>query len=260
MSGTTGRGRPARPGVALVLDHVEAITTRDCHDILTELALRLPAGWQLAMASRQALPIRVARLRVQGSIAEIGAQDLAMGPDEAALMFEGTGLRPAKAVPELVKRIEGWPVGLYLAGLALTMWPLNRETVIASDESRRFLGRVPTIRVRQSDVEHGDIVPHPHVDTRPHVRSLVRRHRGHHRLGRRPRTDGEPESVGGPARPSPAVVPIPPPVPGTAGHGTAASRARAHPGAASQGGGVAGRERHARTGDRARSRGRGRTA
>jgi LuxR family maltose regulon positive regulatory protein len=131
---------PAQAGVALVLDHVEAITTRDCHDILTELALRLPPGWQLAMASRQKLPFPVARLRVQGSFEEIGAQDLAMGPDEAALLLEGTGLRLTNAsVPDLVDRTEGWPIGLYLTGLALKAGHRSRETVSASAESSRFL-------------------------------------------------------------------------------------------------------------------------
>ena len=131
---------PTRARVALVLDQVEAITTRDCHDILTELALRFPPGWQLAMASRQKLPFPLARLRVQGGIVEIGAQDLAMGLEEAALLLEGTGLRFARAsAPELVERTEGWPIGLYLTGLALKAGPLNRETGFTSAESSRYL-------------------------------------------------------------------------------------------------------------------------
>ncbi len=131
---------PARAGAALVLDHVEAITSTACRDILSELALRLPLGWQLAIASRQKPPFPVSRLRVQGRFAEIGAQDLAMGPDEASRLLEGTGLRLANAnVPELVERTEGWPIGLYLAGLALKAAPGNRETISASAESSQFL-------------------------------------------------------------------------------------------------------------------------
>ena len=38
--------------VALVLDHAEAITNRECIDTITELALTLPAGSRFAVASR----------------------------------------------------------------------------------------------------------------------------------------------------------------------------------------------------------------
>src|SRR5262249_62073931 len=46
----------------LVLDHAEAITNRDCLDIVTELSLSVPAGSQLAIASRPHLPLPTPRL------------------------------------------------------------------------------------------------------------------------------------------------------------------------------------------------------
>ena len=113
------------PGVGpatVVLDHVEAVVNRECQYVLTEVALRLPPGWQVVMASRHALPLPVARLRLQGRIVELDAHDLAMGPDEAAALLERTGGGPAgERAATLVELTEGWPVGLYFAGLALRM-------------------------------------------------------------------------------------------------------------------------------------------
>ena len=59
--------------------------------MIVEFALRLPPGWQIALASRADVPLPTARLRAQGGIAEISAEDLAMGPREAASLLAGAG-------------------------------------------------------------------------------------------------------------------------------------------------------------------------
>jgi LuxR family transcriptional regulator, maltose regulon positive regulatory protein len=106
--------------VTLVVDHLEAVTNRPCLDAISQLALDLPAGSQLAIGSRDALPLPAARLRAQGGILEIGVDDLAMGEHEAASLLEGAGIEPVdEHVRDLVVRTEGWPVGLYLAALAV---------------------------------------------------------------------------------------------------------------------------------------------
>ena len=65
-------------------------------------------------------PLPVARLRAKGEVLEIGASDLAMNEDEARSLFERCGLDLGEAdVATLTRRTEGWPVGLYLAALAL---------------------------------------------------------------------------------------------------------------------------------------------
>jgi LuxR family transcriptional regulator, maltose regulon positive regulatory protein len=104
----------------VVFDHVEAVVNRECQYVLTEFALRLPPGWQVVMASRHALPLPVSRLRLQGRLVELTAQDLAMGPDEAAVLLDRSGVGTAGERAEtLVELTEGWPIGLYFAGLAL---------------------------------------------------------------------------------------------------------------------------------------------
>ncbi len=106
--------------VTIVLDHAEAVTNKKCLNTIAEFALRLPAGWQLALASRSAVPLPAARLRAHGGIVEIGAEDLAMSPQEAFLLLEGAGARlEAADVHELLQRTEGWPAGLYIAALAI---------------------------------------------------------------------------------------------------------------------------------------------
>jgi LuxR family transcriptional regulator, maltose regulon positive regulatory protein len=106
--------------VTIVLDHAEAVTNTKCLNTIAEFALRLPAGWQLALASRSGVPLPAARLRAHGGIVEIGAEDLAMSPQEAFSLLEGAGADlEAADIHELLQRTEGWPAGLYIAALAI---------------------------------------------------------------------------------------------------------------------------------------------
>jgi len=106
--------------VTVLLDHAEAVTNKQCLLAIAELVLRLPPGWRFALASRADVPLPTARLRAQGGIMEIGAQDLAMGPLEAALLLKGAGADVDEAsIDDLLQRTEGWPAGLYIAALAM---------------------------------------------------------------------------------------------------------------------------------------------
>ena len=127
--------------VTLVIDHAEAVTNKRCLDNITELALRLPLGWQLAVASRSAAPLPTARLRAQGRIVEITAADLAMNPAEASSLLRGAGVEAgAVGIPELLQRTEGWPAGLYLAALAMKAGIGPNEVGYAFTGDDRFMG------------------------------------------------------------------------------------------------------------------------
>jgi LuxR family maltose regulon positive regulatory protein len=105
--------------VALVLDHVDLLGNQQSLDLVAELAAQLPAGTQLLLASRAPPPLPVPLLRAQGRVLELGIEELAMDDQEARALLEGAGVGlDDAAVSELVARTEGWPVGLYLAGLA----------------------------------------------------------------------------------------------------------------------------------------------
>ena len=109
-----------RPPVTVLLDQAEAVTNRQCLNAIAEFALRLPSGWQLALASRTAVPLPTARLRAQGGLLEITADDLAMGPQEACQLLRGAGAEADEAaLADVLQRTEGWPTGLYIAALAM---------------------------------------------------------------------------------------------------------------------------------------------
>jgi LuxR family transcriptional regulator, maltose regulon positive regulatory protein len=86
--------------IRLVLDNLELLVNQDCLDALAEVAFRLPAGSQLALASRARprLPEAVSR-----QLVEIGAAELAMDDgDGARTILQQAGdivrLRPSLGV------------------------------------------------------------------------------------------------------------------------------------------------------------------
>ena len=106
--------------VALILDDVHALRNRECQAALSVLADHVPGGSRLAMAGRFQPPLRLARLRAEGRILEIGPGDLSLDRDEASLLLRGADVVVGEDdVAELHRRTEGWPVGLYLAALYL---------------------------------------------------------------------------------------------------------------------------------------------
>ena len=111
---------PVPSPVTVLVDHAEAVTNRQCLNTIAEFALRLPPGWQFALASRTVVPLPTARLRAHGGILEITADDLAMGPSEAQSLLTGAGVEADEAsLRDLLQRTEGWPAGLYIAALAI---------------------------------------------------------------------------------------------------------------------------------------------
>ena len=130
-----------RPPVTVVLDHTEAVTNKGCLNTIAELALHLPLGWQFALASRTKVPLPTARLRAQGGIVEVGAEDLAMSPEEASSLLEGAGVKPgAVSASELLQRTEGWPTGLYIAALAIRAGTRQSEAGFTFTGDDRFMG------------------------------------------------------------------------------------------------------------------------
>ena len=109
-----------REPTLLVLDHVEQVSNEDCRDAIAELALHLPVGSQLAIATRDAPPLPMARLRAARNVVEVGVADLALDATEARALLEAVGVRLGDDDHgQLIERTEGWPVGLYLAALAI---------------------------------------------------------------------------------------------------------------------------------------------
>ena len=117
-----------QPPVTVLLDQAEAVTNRQCLNTIAEFALRLPPGWQLGLASRTVVPLPTARLRAQGGILEVTADDLSMGRREADSLLKGAGVEADEAsVRDLLQRTEGWPAGLYIAALAIKSGSRNSD-------------------------------------------------------------------------------------------------------------------------------------
>ena len=106
--------------VVLVLDDVHLLHDAECRAALSVLADHVPAGSRLALAGRAEPPVRVARLRAEGKIVEIGAADLSLTREEASLLLRAAEVALGEDdVAELHRRTEGWAAGLYLAALYL---------------------------------------------------------------------------------------------------------------------------------------------
>ena len=126
---------------ALVIDNLNVVTNPESLDVVAALALGLPMGWQLAIGSRAMLPLPTARLRAQGGIVEVGADGLAMDKAEAQSLLIGAGLEISESdLDVLVERTEGWPVGLYLAALAINAGSAQVDAAYTFTGDDRILG------------------------------------------------------------------------------------------------------------------------
>jgi LuxR family maltose regulon positive regulatory protein len=106
--------------VALVLDDVHTLHNSECRAAVSVLADHVPGGSRLVLAGRAEPPLRIARLRAEGKILEVGLGDLSLTQEEASLLLRNAGVVLGEDdVAELHRRTEGWPAGLYLAALCL---------------------------------------------------------------------------------------------------------------------------------------------
>jgi LuxR family maltose regulon positive regulatory protein len=106
--------------MVLVLDDLHAVANPSCLDVLAALFDYVPAGSQIAVASREDPALPLARWRAHGLVDEIGIQDLRLDEQEAKQLLNAAGVElDADPLSELTERTEGWPAGLYLAALSL---------------------------------------------------------------------------------------------------------------------------------------------
>jgi LuxR family maltose regulon positive regulatory protein len=126
--------------VVLVLDDVHALHNSECRAALWVLADHVPGGSRLAFAGRVEPPLRIARLRAEGKILEIGPRDLSLTCEEASLLLRAAQVALGEDdVAELHQRTEGWPVGLYLAALCLREGGSVGSAASSFDGDHRFV-------------------------------------------------------------------------------------------------------------------------
>lgn len=144
--------------VALVLDDVHVLHNRECQAGLAALVEHVPTGSRIVIASRREPQLRMARLRAEGRLLEIGPRDLSLDRDQSASLLRNAGVEISYTdVVGLHEKTEGWPVGLYLAALSLRAGGSVPSTVPAFhgddpfiSEYLRFevLSRIPKKEIR----------------------------------------------------------------------------------------------------------------
>jgi LuxR family maltose regulon positive regulatory protein len=126
--------------VVLVLDDVHLLHNPECRAALSVLADHVPAGSRLALAGRTAPPLRIARLRAEDRIAEVGPADLALTRAEAAALLRAAEVTLSDDdVAALHERTEGWPAALYLAALYLREGGTPGQAAAAFGGEDRFI-------------------------------------------------------------------------------------------------------------------------
>ena len=134
--------RALRRPLVLVLDDLHAVANPSCLDVLAALFEYVPAGSQIAVASREEPALPLGRWRAQGRVHEVGVADLRLDEQEAGLLLEAAGVElDVDELAELTERTEGWPAGLYLAALSM-------QAGAAAACRRRGLRRQRPVRVR----------------------------------------------------------------------------------------------------------------
>lgn len=104
----------------LALDDAHLARPAILRELVRAVLDECPDGAMVALSSRRQPALALGRLRASQVLIEVGVEDLAFRPAEAATLLRMTGLElDMDAVRTLVHRTEGWPAGLYLAALRL---------------------------------------------------------------------------------------------------------------------------------------------
>jgi LuxR family transcriptional regulator, maltose regulon positive regulatory protein len=118
----------------LVLDEADHLESPEIVDLIGKLVGHIPTGSQIVLSGRAEPPMPLKRMMAGGAVKEIGVRELALSAAEGQDMLERAGVpMMAEDADNLVRRVEGWPVGLYL--LALAMRNGTRSSAMRSREA-----------------------------------------------------------------------------------------------------------------------------
>jgi len=119
--------------IVLVLDDFHQLSKGPARESIAWLIDNAPSTFRLVLGTRSEPSLPLAAMRARGELLELRAAELAFTPDEAdALLNARLGLGLAREdVHRLVEQVEGWPAGIYLAGLSLAVVG-DRHTFVQS--------------------------------------------------------------------------------------------------------------------------------
>ncbi|MBO0836938.1 MAG: hypothetical protein J2P28_15725, partial [Actinobacteria bacterium] len=132
---------PDGPRVVLVLDDAHLIAGSEAVADLAELIRHEPRGLRLLLASRSDPGLTLARLRVSGDLAEIGAAELACTREEACAYFDLQGMPLSAAeCDDVTRRTEGWLAGVRLVALARQAGAASSQAMVSDYIEDEVLG------------------------------------------------------------------------------------------------------------------------
>jgi LuxR family transcriptional regulator, maltose regulon positive regulatory protein len=109
-----------RPGSLTLVDDVHVLHSPAALAALERLLGQAAHGTSMAFATRRLPPLPLARLRAEGRLLELGADELTLSGREAETLLRRAGvLLPRGEAAALAARLEGWPAALFLAALSL---------------------------------------------------------------------------------------------------------------------------------------------
>jgi LuxR family transcriptional regulator, maltose regulon positive regulatory protein len=115
---------PLEEPLWLLLDDVHELGSDQAQQQLELLVMRAPPQLRFVLATRHDLRLGLHRLRLEGELTEIRADDLRFGLPEATALFQAAGVELAEpTLGMLYERTEGWAAGLRLAALSLVGHP-----------------------------------------------------------------------------------------------------------------------------------------
>ncbi|MEM9518760.1 MAG: LuxR C-terminal-related transcriptional regulator [Actinomycetota bacterium] len=125
------------PQLLLILEDLHTVTDIDVLQSIETFIDISPSHVTVGLASRSEPSLRLPRRRLAGQVCDIGVDDLRLDNRQAAAVVGTTGsqLSPALA-GDLVRTTEGWPAGIYLAGLSMqrTLDPASFISRFAGDD------------------------------------------------------------------------------------------------------------------------------
>ena len=108
----------------LVLDDLHELRSGEGLRQLKLLLMRAPAQLRFVLVTRRDLRLGLPRLRIEGDVSEIRAEDLRFSLDEARALFASAGVAVSDSALDLLhERTEGWAAGLRMAALSLAGHP-----------------------------------------------------------------------------------------------------------------------------------------
>jgi LuxR family maltose regulon positive regulatory protein len=132
-------GRPL--GVTLVLDRFELVHRRTCVD-LDRLLQRAGDGLRLVLLTRTPTGLPLHRYRLEGRLAEIGADELCFTLKSTIATLTAHGLRPTGPAADLLQQAtQGWPAAVRFVALALQE---HRWTAPTPDQMAACLSTLET--------------------------------------------------------------------------------------------------------------------